>query len=120
MPHIVLSDKIDLNALKKNFQVIIQKEPLIKLHDVFVNKDDFVALVPTLVRDKMHQEFFIEILTRDGKTTIRLYPQTDPQKTDSVKKSLGLLAEAIIQLNPSLEIARTNVGEFLPLSIKTK
>lgn len=118
MPHIVLDGRVDLNEVKKNFKEIIEKDPLIKLHDVFVNKDDQVALVPTLVRDGKHQEFFIEVLTRDEKTTIRLYPQTDPEKTDAVKKSLGLLAESIIDLT-NLKIARTNVGEFLPESIRT-
>ena len=117
MPHIVLDGRIDLNELKKNFKEIIEKEPLIKLYDVFVNKDDQAALVPTLVRDGGHQEFFIEILTRDEKTTIRLYPQTDPEKTDAVKKSLGLMAESIIH-QTNLKIARTNVDEFLPASIK--
>lgn len=118
MPHVVLNKKIDLTDLQRNFQLIMQKEPLIKLHDIFINKDSFVGLVPTVVIDEKHQEYFIEVLTRDEKTTIRLYPQTDPEKTDAVKKSLGLLAEAIMKLYPELEISKTNIDEFLPKSIK--
>ncbi|WP_316505483.1 hypothetical protein [Nitrosopumilus sp.] len=114
MPHVVFDKKIDMELFSKEFQEIILKEPfLIKLLDVFLDRKKRVALIPTVVIDKLHQQFFIEISTRQDKTTIRLFPGTDPEKTDGVKMSLGLVAKIVQEINPNHRITRTNIREFL-------
>ena len=114
MPHVVFDKKIDLELFSKNFQEkIIKKSFLIKVSDVFLDRKKRVALIPTVVIDKLHQQFFIEISTRQDKTTIRLFPGTDPEKTDGVKISLGLVAKIVQETNPNHRITRTNIGEFL-------
>jgi len=55
------------------------------------------ALLPTIVIDKSHQEFLIEISTTELKTTIRLYPGTDPEKTDGVKTSIALMSQFLMK-----------------------
>jgi hypothetical protein len=83
MPHVVFDKEIDLESLSKEFKETVIKEPfLIKLLDVYTNKERRVALVPAVVIDKLHQQFLIEISTRKDKTTIRLFPGTDPEKTN--------------------------------------
>jgi len=114
MPHIVFDKKIDLEYFSQEFEEIILKTPfLIKLLDVFLDKKKRTALVPAVVIDNIHQKFFIEISTRKDKTTIRLFPGTDPEKTDGVKTSLGLVAKIIQEINPNFKITRTNIEEFL-------
>ena len=114
MPHIVFDKKIDLEYFSQEFEEIILKKPfLIKLLDVFLDRKKRTALVPAVVIDKLHQQFLIEISTRKGKTTIRLFPGTDPEKTDAVKMSLGLTAKIIQEINPNFKITRTNIEEFL-------
>ena len=116
MPHVVFDKKIDLEVFSKEFQEKIIKKPfLIKILDVFLDRKKRVALIPTVVIDKSHQQFFIEISTRQDKTTIRLFPGTDPEKTDGVKMALGLVAKIIQETNPNHRITRTNVREFLLL-----
>ena len=114
MPHIVFDKKIDLESFSQQFEEIILKKPfLIKLLDVFIDRKKRIALVPAVVIDKSHQQFLIEISTRKDKTTIRLFPGTDPEKTDGIRMSLGLAAKVIQETNPNLKITKTNIREFL-------
>ena len=114
MPHVVFDKEIDLESFSTEFKEMTIKKPfLIKLLDVYTNKERRVALVPAVVIDKLHQRFLIEISTRKDKTTIRLFPGTDPEKTDGVKMSLGLTAKIIQGMNPSLKITKTNIDGFL-------
>ena len=72
MPHIVFENRIDLNEFSKNFSPIFQRDStLIKIQTIFVDKDNFTALLPTIVIDESHQEFLIELSTRKEKTTMR-------------------------------------------------
>ncbi|MGH1567393.1 MAG: hypothetical protein ACRBB5_08275 [Nitrosopumilus sp.] len=114
MPHIVFDKKIELEYFSREFKETILKKPfLIKLLDVFLDRKKRVALISTVVIDNLHQQFFIEILTRQDKTTVRLFPGTDPQKTDGVKRALGLIAKIIQETNPNHRITKTNIREFL-------
>jgi len=114
MPHVVFDRKIDLESFSRAFvETIIRKPLLIKLLDVYTDKAKRTALIPAVVIDDMHQQFLIEISTRKDKTTIRLFPGTDPEKTNGVKTSLGLTAKIIQEMNPSFKITKTNIAEFL-------
>jgi len=114
MPHVIFDRKIDLESFSREFvETIIKKPFLIKLLDVYTDREKRTALIPAVVIDNMHQQFLIEIFTRKDKTTIRLFPGTDPEKTNGVKMSLGLTARIIREMNPCFKITRTNVAEFL-------
>ena len=118
MPHIVFDERIDLNDFLKKFSMMFKKEPvLIKIQTIFVDKDSMTALLPTVVIDDSHQEFLIEISTRKEKTTIRLYPNTDPEKTDGVKMSMAMLAGQILKLYPHFKITKTNLSDYLGMVI---
>ncbi len=120
MPHVVFDKEIDLESFSKEFKETILKKPfLIKLLDVYLDKEKRTALVPVVVIDKLHQQFFIEISTRKDKTTIRLFPGTDPEKTDGIKMSLGSIAKIIREMNPDLKITRTNIDGFLLASVES-
>ena len=119
MPHIVFGERIDLEDFSKKFTEVFQKEPfLIKITNIFIDKEKLTALLPTIVISEIHQQFLIEISTRKSKTTIRLYPNTDPEKTDGVKTSMALLAQQIMNHYPGFEITKTNLSDYLSLVIK--
>ncbi|GBL41902.1 hypothetical protein LBMAG54_06070 [Nitrosopumilaceae archaeon] len=114
LPHVVFSRKIDLLDLSKNFTGIFQKNPiLIKISTIFVQNNCLSALLPTIVIDNMHREFLIEISTTKLKTTIRLYPLTDPDKTDGVKSSLALLTKYLLVIYPDLKITKSNIFDYI-------
>ncbi|MDH3312287.1 MAG: hypothetical protein OEM28_03960 [Nitrosopumilus sp.] len=119
MPHIVFGERIDLDDFSEKFAEIFQRDPiLIKVTNIFVDKEKLTALLPAVVRSEKHQQFLIEISTRKSKTTIRLYPNTDPEKTDGVKFSMALLAEQIMSHYPNFQIIQTNLSNYLSMVIK--
>ena len=117
MPHIVLDRKIDLFEFARFFSPVFQKSPLIKISTIYVEKNGLNALLPTVVIDKEHQEYFIQILTTENKTTIRLLPLTDPIKTDVVKSSLAEIYFLIKQFDSKVTITKSNLWDYIKLSI---
>ena len=114
MPHIVFDSTIDLEFFSAKFVPFMTKAScIIKLNDFFLSQNKKSALVPTIVIDEKNQQFLIEIFAKEDKTTIRLFPGTDPQKTDGVKTSLGCLAKMMQNVFPQISISRTNIAEFI-------
>ncbi len=114
MPHVVFDGTIDLGVLYSGFVPFVTKQPcIIKLNDLFLSQSKKSALVPTIVIDEKNQQFLIEIFAKEQKTTIRLYPGTDPEKTNGVKTSLGYMAGIIKKIFPDIVISKTNIGEFI-------
>ena len=114
MPHAVLDKKIDLQKLSSEFGDIISQQPcLIKMQNIFVDKHNRSALVQTTVIEEKNQNFFIEINTREGKTTIRLFPGTDPEKTDGVRTAMGLVVGKIQEIYSDAKVTKTNIQDFL-------
>ncbi|AFS82931.1 hypothetical protein [Candidatus Nitrosopumilus sediminis] len=113
MPHISLDRKIDLFDFAKSFSSVFEKSPLIKISTIYVEKNGFNALLPAVIIDEKHQEFLIEISTTLKKTTIRLFPMTDPVKTNAVKSSLVKIYHQIKKHFPDISISKTNLLEYL-------
>lgn len=114
MPHIVFDRKLDLGVFAEKFVPFMVKEPcIIKLEDFFLSKNEKVALVSAVVVGEKNQKFLIEIFSKEEKTTIRLYPGTDPEKTDEVKTSMGFLAKLMQKEFPDCSISKTNIAEFI-------
>ncbi|MGV7226221.1 MAG: hypothetical protein ACQ9CV_04795 [Nitrosopumilus sp.] len=113
MPHIALDKKIDLFEFAKFFSPVFQKSPIIKISTIYVEKNGLNALLPAVVIDEKHQEYFIQILTTENKTTIRLLPITDPEKTDSVKSSLAQVYFLIKQFDSQANISKSNLWDYV-------
>ena len=118
MPHIIFDKKIDLEEFSKQFEPIMEKgSSIIKLVDVFVDKNKERALVTALVIDKLHQAFIIELDAKENTTTLRLFPMTDPEKTDGIRTALGLVARFVLYMSPNARIVRTNIEKFIPKKV---
>ena len=114
MPHIVFDGKVNLEKIHADFKPIFKKgDSLIKIKDLYINYMKNNLLLSTLVIDEFHQEFFIEVLSGKEKTTIRLYPLTDPKKTDSVRNAMVLVAGMIQKNHPDIPIGKTNLQDYL-------
>ena len=114
MPHIVFDGKVDLGKIQADFKPVFTKtDSIIKIKDAYINCAKNNLLLPSLVIDGFHQEFFIEVLSGHGKTTIRLYPLTDPKKTDSVRNAMVLVARIIQKHYPDIPIGKTNLQDYL-------
>ena len=118
MPHIVLDKKLDLFDFSILFKPIFQKSPLIKIHEMYTNVAGTNSLFSTVVIDSSHRDYFIQIMSSKDRTTIRLFPGTDPEKTDGVKTSMALLAKQIMSHYPEFEVTKTNLSDYLDVVIK--
>lgn len=113
MPHIVLDRRIDLFDFFDVFTPIFQKSPLIRIPTVYVEKSGNTAILPAVVADDKHQKYFIQIMSGDKKTTIRLLPQTDPKKTDAVKLSLAKVYCQMKTHYPDILITKSNLFDYV-------
>ena len=117
MPHAVLNKKIVLQKISESFEeMVIQKPCLVKVHNIFVDKHNRSALLPATAIEDKNQNFLIEVNTREEKTTVRLFPGTDPEKTDGVKTAMGLVVRKIQESYPDAKITKTNIEEFLKIA----
>ena len=117
MPHIVLDKSLNLFDFSILFKPLFHKSPLIKIQDMYVDTRGTTALLSTVVIDDSHHEFFIQVITNKNKTTIRLYPLTDPTKTDAVKQSLANLCLEIQEHYPDMNVIKSNLWDYLKKDI---
>ena len=113
MPHVVFDKMIDLSMFSEKFKEIFQKEPmLIKVENIFTDRNKRLALLPAVVIDSQNQNFLIEINVKEEKTTIRLYPKTDPEKTEGVLMALSMLGKLILDIFPDAHVTKTNIEKM--------
>jgi hypothetical protein len=106
-----------LSSLREAFSPLFERwgHDLLKVSLFYLEQNGQEALLDTLVVESGHrQHFFIQLLPREGRLTVRLLPHTDPEKTDAVKRALA--AVALFVKNASAAECRfgaTNIGDFL-------
>jgi hypothetical protein len=120
VPHIVLSGgSISLSKIFAHMQKILFKDPksntIVRIEDCFINQPSDIILVKTIAVDQMPQSFYVMVMTKEDKITIRLDPTTDPEKTDGVKIALALIAKRIQEIEKSrnLYVTKTNIQEYI-------
>ena len=75
------------------------------------------SLFSTVVIDTSHHDYLIQVMSSKDRTTIRLFPGTDPEKTDAVKQSLANLCLQIMDLYPDMKVIKSNLWEYLKIQI---
>lgn len=119
MPHVVLLGSISLAEIFDNLQKIMYRYPasntIIRIEEYFVSKEANRLLAKAIVIEQQPRSFYIEVNVKDDKTTVRLDPMTDPEKTDGVKLALALMAKRIQEIGKlnNLSVSKTNISEFL-------
>jgi hypothetical protein len=117
MPHVVLEGTVDLQQLGTSFEPLFQRwgNDLLKVDHLYLEQQGEDVLLDTLVVESGHrQHFFIQVTPRKGGAVVRLLPQTDPEKTDGVKRALALVAAWIRGLGSgACHYGSTNLGDFL-------
>lgn len=121
MPHIVLSGSISLSNVFEHMYKILFKDQkksniIVRIEKYFINQPgDIIIAKAVAVDDQKPQSFYIMVMYREDKTTIRLDPITDPEKTDGVKIALALMAKRIQEIEKAhnLYVSKTNIQEFI-------
>ncbi|MEO8213187.1 MAG: hypothetical protein ABI560_08340 [Myxococcales bacterium] len=116
MPHVVIEDASDLGLACRGIstQVLRTGAEILKVSDLYTNRNEHVALVEcVVVEEGRSQSFFVQLTRRDRQITVRLLPATDPEKTIGVKRLLGLIAKQVHAASPGSAFGKTNLEEFL-------
>ncbi len=116
MPHIVLEGTVDLERFYADFPLTYERaeQEILKTQDIFISKDKRAVLIEAIaIEDGPPQRFFIQAGVKDNRTTIRIYPGTDPVKTPGVKKLLAIVAKQMREQQPEIEYGSTNLREYL-------
>jgi hypothetical protein len=121
VPHIVLSGSISLSNVFEHMYKILFKDQkksniIVRIEKYFINQPgDIILAKAVAVDDQKPQSFYIMVMNREDKTTIRLDPITDPEKTDGVKIALALMAKRIQEIEKAhnLYVSKTNIQEFI-------
>ena len=121
MPHIVLSGSISLSNVFEHMYKILFKDQksniIVRIENYFINQPGDMILAKADAVDQKPQSFYILVTNKnkEDKTTIRLDPITDPEKTDGVKIALALMAKRIQEIEKvhNLYVSKTNIQEFI-------
>ena len=115
MPHVVIHGDISLRALYDDFEPIEERagDDVLKVTDVFLNHSGRVALLECVVVERRPMSFFVQLARHEDRVTVRLFPPTDPQKTDGVRRILARIAWEIVRRFPGSRYGATNLEPFL-------
>ena len=117
MPHVVLEGAVDLQRLGERFEPVLERwgDDLFKIQHLYMEQQGEEVLLDTLVVESGHQQrFFIQLTRREGGALLGLLRQTDPEKTDGVKRALARVA-ALVREHAVGEChyGATNLSKFL-------
>jgi hypothetical protein len=116
MPHIVLDGAVDCERFFDSFQPTHERAEgeILKTQDIYIGRDKKTLLIEAIaIEDGPPQRFFIQASVKDERTTVRIYPGTDPVKTSGVKKLLAIVAKLMRDQWPEISYGSTNLKEFL-------
>jgi len=118
MPHVVLEQA---KLTPELFQMI---EPLtlkidtgiLKLGEKYINAKGNIVLIESLaIENSKNQSFFIQLSQKNTSLTVRLLPQTDPEKTPGVKVLMARVAKQIKDSSAKIIYGKTNLQDYLLL-----
>lgn len=116
MPHVVLKGKIHIQEIfdKINPLFIRKEDVILKTSNTFIDREKKSILVESLViADGNKINFFAMIVSRQDGVVVRIYPGSEVEKTDGVKRILAEIAKQLLGKFPELEIGKTNISDFL-------
>ncbi len=116
MPHVVIEGPISLDDVWLMYKPLQYSEGgvVIKTEGCYISPDKSELLVRTLVVERgFTKKFFTRLYLHEGCVTIKLEPLTDPDKSDGVKRALGLMCARLLEAFPEGRIKTTNIEPFL-------
>jgi hypothetical protein len=116
MPHVVIKGPVTPEDIWLAFKPLDFREGdlLFKAEMVLLSQDKSEVLVRSLTVERgFRKRFYVRITGREDGITIGLDTIGTPEKSDGVKRLLGLYAWTILQSEPEATIASTNIPEFI-------
>ena len=117
VPHVIFDNGINLEEFSSRFQNIVQESPFsIKIDDIFLDKKKKRALIP-VTSEKNNQEFMIEIIPMQQRSTLTILSDDTLKKSDFAKSAMGLIAKSILKTFTNIRIFSTDIENYIPKRI---
>jgi len=116
MPHVVLNGKVHIkDVFDKMKTLFIRKEGVIlKTSNTYIDREKKSILTESLaIEDGKKINFFTMISNREDGIVVRIYPGSEVEKTDGVKRILAEIAKQLLDTFSELKIGKTNISGFL-------
>jgi len=116
MPHAILKGPVTPEDIWLAFQPVEMAEgsTVFKAQEAFLSADKSQLLLRSLVVERgFAKGFFVKISTAPDGIRVGLDTLASPERTDGVKRLLGLLAWRILQAVPEATVQVTNIGELI-------
>lgn len=116
MPHVILTGPLTPEDIWLAYQPIEFKEGanLYKAEAAYLNTDKSELLIRSLVVERgFKRKFLVRITAREDGIHIGIDSLAAPDKSDGVRRLLGLYAWTIMQAEPEAVVTTTNIREQL-------
>jgi hypothetical protein len=116
MPHIVLENINTINEAYEAVKPFANKIEggMLKVMDKYINSTGQIVMIEALaIEGVKNQNFFIQLSQKKSSITVRLLPQTDPEKTNGVKTIMAMIAKQIKDIDANISYGKTNLQDFL-------
>jgi len=116
MPHIVLEKAKSVKSSCEVIEPMMERVEggILKITDIYLNKNENSALIESIaIENGKNQTFFMQLSSKGEAVTLRLLPMTDPEKTNGIKKLMGIVAHKIKEANPDITYGKTNLQDFI-------
>ena len=117
MPHVIIKGKVAPEDIWLAFAPLefVEGDSAFKAEEAYLSTDKEVVLIRSLAVERgFKQHFLVKIARKDGDSvSLTLDKLTTPEKSEGVKRTLGLYAWKILQAEPETVIEATNIQEFI-------
>ena len=116
MPHVVLNGKVHIKDIFDKMKTLfIRKEGVIlKTSNTYIDREKKSILIESLaIEDGKKINFFTMISNREDGIVVRIYPGSEVEKTDGVKRILAEIAKQLLDTFSELKVGKTNISGFL-------
>lgn len=123
MPHVVVEEAGDLQALYQSFTPMLHRSSngILKVQEFYLSKSGKDALLESVtIEQGTACNFFVQLKLHQKAITVRLLPATDPEKTPSVRKVMALVAGFIRKVYPASRYGKTNLQEYLEATVSSE
>jgi CYTH domain-containing protein len=117
MPHVVLEGEPCLDEVENKLDPVFERDDnrVLKTESAWRGVvDESLLLEGRAIEDGPPRTFWVRIDRRDDGLVVRLHDFSDDvERTDGVKRVLGLVAQQLMQIDASLSVGKTNLEDYL-------
>ncbi len=115
MPHVVLNGNIGVENVFTELKPLFFRDgtDILRTSESYLEREKNAILVDSLsIQGDKKIGFLLMISGREDGIVIRLYPKSEVEKTEGVKRLIAEIAKQLLQTFPELRRGETNLSEY--------